>query len=69
MLNVQLVDKHHDLFKISHAGGFLDHGCEQNTHTHYTMIVHIWYQNINMCKTEKYGRFNCLNYESIHVQR
>ena len=33
MVNVHQVDKHHDLFKISLAGGFLDPGCEQNTHT------------------------------------
>ena len=33
MVNVQQVDKHHDLFKISLAGGFLDLDCEQNTHT------------------------------------
>ena len=31
MVNVQ-VDKHHDLFKISLAGGFLDSDCEQHTH-------------------------------------
>ena len=30
---MQQVDKHHDLFKISHAGGFSDLDCEQNTHT------------------------------------
>ena len=33
MIKVQQVDKHHDLFKISLAGGFLDPDCEQNTHT------------------------------------
>ena len=33
MLNVQQVDKHHYLFKISLAGGFADPDCEQNTHT------------------------------------
>ena len=33
LVNVQKVDKHHDLFKISHAGGFSDPDCEQNTHT------------------------------------
>jgi len=33
MVNVQQVDKHHDLFKISHAGGFSGPDCEQNTHT------------------------------------
>ena len=33
MVNVQQVDKHHDLFKISLAGGFLDPDYDQNTHT------------------------------------
>ena len=46
MVNVQQVDKHHDLFKLSHEVGFSDPDCEQNTHT---LVVHIWYQNINMC--------------------
>ena len=68
MVNVQQVDKHHDLFKISHAGGFSDPDCEQNTHTldpNCTYLV----PNTNMCKSDKYGRFNCLNYEFMHVQR
>ena len=42
MVNVQQVDKHHDLFKISHAGEFSDHDCVQNTHTlerNYTYLV------------------------------
>jgi hypothetical protein len=34
MINVQQVDKHHELFKISLAEGFLDPDFEQNTHTH-----------------------------------
>ena len=33
MVNVRKVDKHHDLFKISLAGGFLDPECEHKTHT------------------------------------
>ena len=33
MVNVQQVDKHHDLFKISRTGGFSDLDCEQNTQT------------------------------------
>ena len=33
MVNVQQVDKHHDLFKISLAGGFLDPDCDHSTHT------------------------------------
>ena len=33
MVNVQQVDTHHDLFKISLAGGFLDPDCERNAHT------------------------------------
>ena len=33
MVNVQQVDKHYELFKISLAEGFLDRDCEQNTHT------------------------------------
>ena len=33
MVNVQQVDKHHDLFKISLARAFLDPNCEQNTYT------------------------------------
>ena len=33
MVNVQHVDRHHDLFKISLAGGFLNPDYEQNTHT------------------------------------
>ena len=33
MDNVQQLDKPHDLFKISLAGGFLDPDCEQNTYT------------------------------------
>ena len=32
MVNVQQVDKHHDLFKISLAIGFSDPDCEHNTH-------------------------------------
>ena len=32
MVNVQQVDKHHDLFKISLAGRFSDPDCEQSTH-------------------------------------
>ena len=68
MVNVQQVDKHHDLFKISLAGLVLDPDCEQNTYT-LDPIVHIWYQNITMCKSDKYGRPGCLNYESVHVQR
>ena len=42
MVNVQQVDKHHDLFKTSHAGGFPDPDCEQNSHTlepHCTYLV------------------------------
>ena len=33
MVNVQQVDKHHDLFEISFAGGFSDTDCEQSRHT------------------------------------
>ena len=33
MVNVQLVGKHHELFKISLVEGFLDPDCEQNTYT------------------------------------
>ena len=33
MVNVQQLDKHHDLFTISLAGGFLHPDCEQNKHT------------------------------------
>ena len=33
MVNVQQVDKHHDLFKISLAGGILDPDCDNNIHT------------------------------------
>ena len=42
MVNVQQVHKHHDLFKISLAEGFLDLDFEQNTHTldtHCTYLV------------------------------
>ena len=54
MVNVQLVDKHHDLFKISHAGGFSGPDYEQNTQTldpnciylvlkhKYVLIKEIW---------------------------
>ena len=66
MVNVQQVDKHNDLFKQSLAGVFSDSDCEQSAHT---QIIPIWYQNINMCKSKKYGRFGFLNYETIHVQR
>ena len=69
MVNVQQVDKHHDLFKISLAGGFSDPDCEQSTHALVLDIVHICYHIINMCKSKKYGKFDCLNYETIHVQR
>ena len=31
MVNVQQVDKHHDLIKLSHTGGFSDLDCEQIT--------------------------------------
>ena len=53
MVNVQRVDKRHDLFKISHAGGFSDPDCEQNTHTldpNYTYFVpkHKYVQNMYM---------------------
>ena len=33
MVTVQQVDKHYDLFKISHVGWFSDPDYEQNTHT------------------------------------
>ena len=33
MVNVKQVDKHHDVFRLSHTGGFSDHDCEQITHT------------------------------------
>ena len=58
MVNVQQVDKDHDLFKISHAGGFSDPNCTNFVQKH-----------IYMCKSDKYGRFSCFNYESIHVQK
>ena len=41
MVNVQQVDKHQDLFKISLAGGFLDPDCEQNTYE--SIHVQRWY--------------------------
>ena len=49
MVNVQQVDKGHDLFKISHAVGFSDPDCEQNTHTldqncTYLVQKHIYVQ-------------------------
>ena len=42
MVNVQQVDKHHDLFKISLAGGFLDPDCDHNTHTLFNIKYDIW---------------------------
>ena len=33
MVNVQQVDRHYDLFKISFTVGFLDPDCDQNTQT------------------------------------
>ena len=38
-------------------------------HIRLTQIVHILYLNIHMSKSKKYGRSDCLNYESVHMQR
>ena len=67
MVNVQQVDKLHDLFKISLVGGFLDPDCEQNTHT--TLDPNCTYLVPNHNYVQIDGRSGCLNGESIHVQR
>ena len=41
MVNVQQVDIHNDLFKISLAIGFSDPDCEKNTHT--LELLHSFY--------------------------
>ena len=65
MVNVQQVDKHHDLFKISLAIGFSDPDCEQNTHTLDTNCTYL----VSKLTYVQYGKSGCLNFEFVHTQR
>ena len=48
-VNVQQVDKHHDLFKISLARGFSGPDCEQNTLTLETNCTYLVSKHIYQC--------------------
>ena len=48
MVNVQQVDKHHDLFNLSLAIRFSDPDCEQNTHTLDTYCTYLVSKHTNV---------------------